>query len=71
MVLAYTEFAHRVWSNASTRTDHGSANVVFAVVQPGRGGFRSVYATAFESILGVDPKSFLGGTFPVQASLLA
>ena len=28
--------------------------------------FRSVYATAFESILAVDPKPFLGDTFPVQ-----
>ena len=85
VVLAYTEFGRRVWSNASAGTDHGWANVVLAAGQPVRGGFygdtpglsklsdgnqifttdfRSVYATAFESILGVDPKSFLGGTIP-------
>jgi hypothetical protein len=33
--------------------------------------FRSVCATAFEGILGVDPKSFLGGWFPVQPFVLA
>ena len=33
--------------------------------------FRSVYATAFESILGVDPKWFLAGRFPVQPFVLA
>ena len=32
--------------------------------------FRSVYATAFESVLGVDAKSFLGGTFRVQPFVL-
>jgi uncharacterized protein (DUF1501 family) len=26
--------------------------------------FRSVYATMFDQVLGVDPKGFLGGTFP-------
>ena len=91
VVLVYTEFGRRVWSNASAGTDHGWANVVFAAGQPVRRGFygetpglsrlsdgnqiyttdfRSVYATAFESILGVDPRSFLGGTFPVQPFVL-
>ncbi len=91
VVLVYTEFGRRVWSNASAGTDHGWANVVFAAGQPVRGGFygdtpglsklsdgnqifttdfRSVYATAFESVLGVDPKPFLGGTFRVQPFVL-
>jgi len=91
VVLAYSEFGRRVWSNASAGTDHGWANVMFAAGQSVRGvfcgdtpglcklsdsnqiyttDFRSVYATAFESILGVDPKPFLGGTFPVQPFVL-
>jgi uncharacterized protein (DUF1501 family) len=85
VVLIYTEFGRRVWSNASAGTDHGWANVVFAAGQPVKGGFygdepslsklsegnliyttdfRRVYATAFDQILGVDPKPFLQGSFP-------
>ena len=91
VVLVYTEFGRRVWSNASAGTDHGWANVVFAAGQPVRGGFygdspglsklsdgnqifttdfRSVYATALESVLGADPKPFLGGTFRAQPFVL-
>ena len=33
--------------------------------------FRSVYATALDGVLGVDPKPFLGGTFPVQPLMQA
>jgi uncharacterized protein (DUF1501 family) len=82
VVIIYTEFGRRVWSNASDGTDHGWANVVFAAGQPVKGGFygespglsklsdgnqpyttdfRAVYATAFDQILGVDPRSFLSG----------
>ena len=73
VVLAYTEFGRRVWSNASAGTDHGWANVVLAAGQPVRGGFHGeapglsklsdgnqVYTTDFRSVYATAFESILG-----------